>query len=74
MMDKRFRPCNVSYVERLALQTKLSLAQRDSKVRCRHSLVRRRCCRALPAALSTALSAPAKRSDIDLSRPEIVYV
>jgi len=32
MMDKRFRPCNVSYVERLALQTKLTLAQRDCKV------------------------------------------
>ena len=32
MMDKRFRACTVPYVERLALQTKLTLARKNSKV------------------------------------------
>lgn len=31
-MDKRFRACSVPYVERLALQTKLTLARKNSKV------------------------------------------
>ena len=31
-MDKRFRACTVPYVERLALQTKLTLARKNSKV------------------------------------------